>query len=85
VETTGATSPDAEIEVYRKALQAALDDILGGLHRAGVALGTLVGSKVYDLDFAETLVAEDMRRFLEEAARMVRAVQALNPAREELF
>jgi hypothetical protein len=85
-ETPGAvpTDPrDADLAVSRKALWAALDDIVGGLHRAGIALDALVSPGVYDLDYAEAPAVDDMRRFLEDAARMVRAAQALNPARPE--
>jgi hypothetical protein len=74
---------DADLAVSRKALWAALDDIVGGLHRAGIALDALVSPAVYDLDYAEAPAVDDMRRFLEDAALMVRAVQALNPVRPE--
>jgi hypothetical protein len=68
---------DNEIDALRGALGVALDDASARLQEAGQAIDRLSSSQVYDAEYAETVMAEDLRHQLAEAARTLRIAQAL--------
>jgi hypothetical protein len=64
----------------RGELREALDAAENGLRRVNQVLDELCGDELYDTEYTESgHHVSDMREFLSDAARMVRAASALNP------
>ena len=70
------------IRSHRNDLCRALDDAAAGIRSALNALDVLTSESVYDVEYAEGVDAADMRAFLADAARALRAAAALNPGED---
>lgn len=72
-----------EIDSLRASLRNHLDSAGFALGGALATLDALASDRVYDVEYAEGQAAEDMRAFLADAQRFVRAARALNPVPEQ--
>lgn len=68
---------DNEIGALRGVLGVALKDASARLQEAIHAVETLASSRLYDIEYAESTTADDLRHQLAEAARAVRIARAL--------
>lgn len=66
-----------EIEELRSSLGSALRVIGAGLDEAKRLIDQLVSDQVYDVEYAESTAANDLRHMVAEASRAVRIAQAL--------
>jgi hypothetical protein len=70
---------DEEIARLRAELREALAAAEAGVLRVTGVVNELASHTVYDVEYAEGAHAHDMRAFLLDAGRMIRAATALNP------
>ncbi|MFC8447598.1 hypothetical protein [Kitasatospora sp. NPDC057223] len=76
-ETEIETERAREIDALRAVLGAALTDAQTALREAQHALGRLVGSDVYDIEYVEGMTAADLDQMVADAARATRIALVL--------
>ncbi|MFE7965409.1 hypothetical protein ACFU0X_20635 [Streptomyces cellulosae] len=70
---------DEAILTQRVELHAKLTGALDDVHAATRALTELQSSRLYDVEYADTIAADDVEAFLKESRRALRAALALLP------
>ena len=69
---------DREIECLRNQLRDALKTATHGVRSAELAIGELISSGIYDIEFAEAGdKREDLLTFLSDAGRLLRVADAI--------